>query len=378
MLEWFDSIEVTFINSECPDHLKTRSATGKFQGRALEGWSNERKIHSNEEAYALPWAELSLIVPHLVSTLKQMITKYINGLPPAMRDSIMQLNWKLLKKSIVWQQPSGIKNKKRKSQGSGCNAITPAANPAAKPAPATAAANPAVPETKKQYTGSHPKCATCNYHHPTTSACRLCTNCNRYGHTTPYCRQTNPAPQAQKAPAQSALPAPPAPLQNPRPVNAIRAYYKCGDTTHLRKQCPQLNQDQQPAALGRAFNLNANQARNDNDVVNGMFLVNNLYASILFDSGADKSFVSVEFESLINCTHSKLPESFSVEVANGNSILVNSIVRECSLTLNDHVFSIDLVPMRLGSFDLTIGMDWLRKNHAEIVCHEKLSSSSLW
>ncbi|XP_022030918.1 uncharacterized protein LOC110931853 [Helianthus annuus] len=103
-----------------------------------------------------------------------------------------------------------------------------------------------------------------------------------------------------------------------------------------------------------------------------MFLVNNLYALILFDTGADKSFVSVEFESLINCTRSKLPESFSVEVANGKSILVNSIVRDCSLTLNNHMFSIDLIPMRLGSFDVIIGMDWLRKNHAEVVCLEKL------
>ncbi|MFS7997765.1 putative nucleotidyltransferase, Ribonuclease H [Helianthus anomalus] len=103
-----------------------------------------------------------------------------------------------------------------------------------------------------------------------------------------------------------------------------------------------------------------------------MFLVNNLYASFLFDTGADKSFVSLEFESLINCTRSRLPESFSVEVANGKSILVDSIIRDCSLILNDHVFAIDLIPMRLGSFDVIIGMDWLRKNHAEIMCHEKL------
>ncbi|MFS7997762.1 putative nucleotidyltransferase, Ribonuclease H [Helianthus anomalus] len=103
-----------------------------------------------------------------------------------------------------------------------------------------------------------------------------------------------------------------------------------------------------------------------------MFLVNNLYASFLFDTGADKSFVSVEFESLINCTRSRLPESFSVEVANGKSILVDSIIRDCSLILNDHLCTIDLIPMRLGSFDVIIGMDWLRKNHAEIMCHEKL------
>ncbi|XP_021993533.1 uncharacterized protein LOC110890244 [Helianthus annuus] len=406
MLEWFDSIEVTFINSECPEHLKTRSATGVFQGRALEWWANERNIRTNEAAYALPWAEvrelmmlefcppheqlnleeefwhlkqigddnmayttwfkqLSFIVPHLVLTPKRMITKYINGLPPTIRDSIEAAHlgtieefYRLATNLNNNRQPSGSKNKKRKAQGSGCNAITPAANPTAKPAPTPAAANPAAPEVKIQYTRSYPKCATYNFHHPATSACRLCTNCNRYGHTAPYCRQANPAPQAQQAPAppaQAALPAPP--LQNPGPINAVRACFQCGDTTHLRNRCPQLNQDQQAATRGRAFNLNANQARNNNDMVNGMFLVNNLYASILFDTGADKSFVSVEFESLINYTRSKLPESFSVEVTNGKSILVNSIVRDCSLILNDHVFSIDLIPMRLGSFDVIIGMD---------------------
>ncbi|XP_022024997.1 uncharacterized protein LOC110925350 [Helianthus annuus] len=273
-----------------------------------------------------------------------MITKYINGLPPAMRDSneAAQLDTieevyrlasicKSSHPAVKWQQ-----EQEKESQGSGCNAIVPTANPAAKPAPATAADNPAVPEAKKQYTGPYPKCATCNFHNPTASACRLCTNCNRSGHTTPYCRQANAAQPAQQAPAQAVQAALPAPLQNPKPVNAVRACFQCGDTIHLRNRCPQLNQDQQAAAHGRAFNLNANQARNNNDVVNGMFLVNNLYASILFDTGADKSFVSVEFESLINCTRSKLPKSFSVEVANGKSILVNSI------------------------------------NHAEIVCHDKL------
>ncbi|XP_022033024.1 uncharacterized protein LOC110934143 [Helianthus annuus] len=435
MLERFDSIEVTFINSECPDHLKTRSATGMFQGRALEWWSNERNIRSNEEAYALPWNEvrelmmlefcppheqlkleeefwhlkqvgddnlayttrfkqLSLIVPHLVSTPKRTITKYINGLPPAMHDSIEAAHLETIEEvyrlaaslnnnrvrdkqfgtpapskpaTQVTQQPSGSKSKKRKSQGSGCNAITPAAKPASTPA----AANPAAPEAKKQHAVSYPKCATCNFHHPTTAKCRLGTNCNSYGHTAPYCRQANPAPQAQQAPAppaQAALPAPP--LQNPGPVNSVRACFQCGDTTHLCNRCPQLNQEQQIAACGRAFNLNANQARNNNDVVNGMFLFNNLYASILFDTGANKSFVSVEF--CLIPVPILVPESFSVEVANGKSILVNSIVSECSLILNDHVFSIDLIPMRLGTFDVIISMDWLHKNHAKIVCREKL------
>ncbi|MFS7918465.1 putative transcription factor interactor and regulator CCHC(Zn) family [Helianthus anomalus] len=225
-----------------------------------------KQIGDDNLAYTTRFKQLSLTVPHLVSTPKR--TKYINGLPPAMRDSIeadqldtieevyalaASLNNNRIRdkqfansapsKSAhqVTQQSSGSKNKRRKSQGSGCNAIVPAANVAAKPA--AAAPITVVPEVKKQYTGSHPRCATCNFHHPANSACRLCTNYNRYSHTTQYCRQANPTQQAQQAPTQTALPAPPTPLQNPRHINVVRACYKCGYTTHLRNQCPQLNQD---------------------------------------------------------------------------------------------------------------------------------------
>ncbi|GJU66259.1 putative reverse transcriptase domain-containing protein [Tanacetum coccineum] len=37
-----------------------------------------------------------------------------------------------------------------------------------------------------------------------------------------------------------------------------------------------------------------------------------------------------------------------------------------------HPFNIDLMPIELGSFDVIIGMDWLRRCHAMIVCDEKL------
>ena len=30
------------------------------------------------------------------------------------------------------------------------------------------------------------------------------------------------------------------------------------------------------------------------------------------------------------------------------------------------------MPIRLGSFDVVIGMDWLSKNHARIICDEKV------
>ncbi|GKB12790.1 putative reverse transcriptase domain-containing protein [Tanacetum coccineum] len=44
----------------------------------------------------------------------------------------------------------------------------------------------------------------------------------------------------------------------------------------------------------------------------------------------------------------------------------------CTLTLLNQPFEIDLMPIKLGSFDVVIGMDWLSKYHAKILCDEKV------
>nr|GEY11610.1 putative reverse transcriptase domain-containing protein [Tanacetum cinerariifolium] len=44
----------------------------------------------------------------------------------------------------------------------------------------------------------------------------------------------------------------------------------------------------------------------------------------------------------------------------------------CTLTLLNQPFKIDLMPIKLGSFDVVIGMDWLSKNYAKILCDEKV------
>ncbi|KAI3726660.1 hypothetical protein L1987_66459 [Smallanthus sonchifolius] len=151
-----------------------------------------------------------------------------------------------------------------------------------------------------------------------------------------------------------------------------RACFGCGDPTHFRNQCPRLaNPNPNPGARGRAFNINANEAQANAEVVNGTFLVNQHYAFVLFDTGADKSFVSLEFEILLAKNRSKLEKSITVEVADGNPVTIDSVIRDCVLNLNDHDFQINLIPMRLGSFDVIIGMDWLAEHHAEIICFEK-------
>ncbi|GJX52944.1 putative reverse transcriptase domain-containing protein [Tanacetum coccineum] len=104
----------------------------------------------------------------------------------------------------------------------------------------------------------------------------------------------------------------------------------------------------------------------------GTFLLNNRYASILFDTGADRSFVSTAFSSQMDITPSTLDHYYDVELAEGRIIRLNTIVRSCTLNLLNHPFNINLMPVELGSFDAIIGMDWLARYQAIIVCAEKI------
>ncbi|GKF24007.1 putative reverse transcriptase domain-containing protein [Tanacetum coccineum] len=96
------------------------------------------------------------------------------------------------------------------------------------------------------------------------------------------------------------------------------------------------------------------------------------YASILFDTGTDRIFMSTTFSSLIDITPSTLDNGYDVELADGNIIRVDTIIRGCTLNLLNHPFNIDLMPVELGSFDAIIGMDWLSIYYAAIVCDEKI------
>ncbi|GJV11879.1 putative reverse transcriptase domain-containing protein [Tanacetum coccineum] len=122
----------------------------------------------------------------------------------------------------------------------------------------------------------------------------------------------------------------------------------------------------------RAYAIGGGGANPDSNVVTGTFLLNNCYASMLFDSGADRSFVSSTFSALLDVTPSTLNTSYAVELADGRISETNISLRGCTLGLLGHPFDIDLMPVELGSFDVIIGMDWMAKNHAVIVCDEKV------
>ncbi|XP_076934013.1 uncharacterized protein LOC143600119 [Bidens hawaiensis] len=113
--------------------------------------------------------------------------------------------------------------------------------------------------------------------------------------------------------------------------------FECSVIGHFRNDCPKLKIQN---TKGKAFEMNAKKARKDSSVVTGTFLVNNHYAYVL--------------------------------LANGKLIETSKIVRNCNILLENHRFPIDLLLVELGSFDIVVGMDWLSKNGAEIICSEKL------
>ncbi|GJZ90009.1 putative reverse transcriptase domain-containing protein, partial [Tanacetum coccineum] len=123
--------------------------------------------------------------------------------------------------------------------------------------------------------------------------------------------------------------------------------------------------------LCRAYAIKDAEPKGPN-VVTGMFLLNNRYASVLFDSGSDRSFVNTRFSSLLDIKPIKIEDSYEVELADGRVVSTNTVLKGCTLSLVNHVFKIDLMPIELGTFDVIIGMDWLVKHDAVIVCGEKV------
>nr|GEX89008.1 reverse transcriptase domain-containing protein [Tanacetum cinerariifolium] len=63
---------------------------------------------------------------------------------------------------------------------------------------------------------------------------------------------------------------------------------------------------------------------------------------------------------------------YNIEMADGNLVSIKTVIQGCTMTLLNQPFKIDLMPIKLGSFNVVIGMDWLSKYHAKIICDEKV------
>ncbi|GJY00795.1 putative reverse transcriptase domain-containing protein [Tanacetum coccineum] len=99
---------------------------------------------------------------------------------------------------------------------------------------------------------------------------------------------------------------------------------------HIKKNCPKLknhrNNNGNGTAQGRAYALGGRDASPDSNIITGTFLLNNHYAKILFDTVADRSFVSSTFSASINITPTTLENHYDVELADGKIIRYHGVI----------------------------------------------------
>nr|GEV77975.1 hypothetical protein [Tanacetum cinerariifolium] len=364
LVRWFEKIENTFEISGC--------AEGK---KRLEDELRHLKLRDmNIATYTERFNELALLCLDVVPNEKKKVKLYIKGFPeiikgettssrPATLNEAMRMAHALTKQKIQAKNEriaEGIKRKwENNNQGNNNNnnshnrgnyrnnnhhnqnnnrrqinarALTTAQNEGA---------NQTIIASKCN------RCGRCHF-----DQCPLkCENYGRMGHKAKDCRSKNVASGAT--------------------VQSNVVCYECGKKGHKSRAYPKKADRRGGNVQGQAYVICDAERNQGPNVVTGTFLLNNRYAIMLFDSGADKSFVDIKFSHLIDIKPVKLNSSYEVELADGKIVSTNSVLRGCTLNLFDHLFDIDLMPIELGTFDVIVEMDWLVERDALIMCGKK-------
>nr|GEU46596.1 hypothetical protein [Tanacetum cinerariifolium] len=144
------------------------------------------------------------------------------------------------------------------------------------------------------YTRNRPLCKKCSLHH--TRPCTVkCNTCNKVGLLTRHYKNKGPATESNRK-------------------YILVICHACGGKVHYANQCPKINNN----AHGRTYLLRDKNIHQDPNVNTGMFLLNQHLVRLLFDSGEDKSFVSISLASVLNIPPIKLDTTYDIEMANGN------------------------------------------------------------
>ncbi|GJU43611.1 putative reverse transcriptase domain-containing protein [Tanacetum coccineum] len=379
---WFERMETVFRISNCTVENQVKFATRTLMGIALTWWNSHVRTVTNDVAYAMTWTdlkkkmttkycprneikkieaemwnlkvkgtdvvaynqrfqELALLCDRMFPEETDKIKRYVGGMPDLIYSSVVASKPKTMQEAI--EMATELMDRrintfaerqaenKRKFEDTPRNNQNQQPNKRQNTGRAYAAGN----GDKKSYEGTKPLCPKCNFNHygpciPT------CTNCKKLGHLAKDCRsrpatannnnnnrnnnnnnnrnnnnnnnRNNNNPRAQGA-----------------NTNAI-VCFECGAPGHFRKDCPQWKNKNQGNgnAVARAYAVGVAGQNPDNNVVTGTFLLNNRCASILFDTGADRSFVSTQFSTLINIAPTTLDHGYNVELADGRIIWVNT------------------------------------------------------
>nr|GFC33562.1 hypothetical protein [Tanacetum cinerariifolium] len=305
LTRWFEKIETVFNISNCPPKYQGKYATCTLQNSALTWWNSHKRTIGVDVAYALKWAELMKLMTEvycsrnevhkmetelwnltvkgndltayiqrfheliflcsrMVPDEEDIVERFIGRLPDNIQGNVIATNPARLQDAIRIANQFIDKKLQARAYTAGNN-------------------------ERKGYVGLFPYCNKCKLHHE-----GLCTirygNCKKVGHQTRDCRVTfNPNSQG-------------AAVGNPQGI----VCYECGKPEHFGRDCPKLRNQNRGNQIRnktgnktggnevttKAYAIGGGGTNPDSNIVVGTFLLNNCYASMLFDSGADRSFVS--------------------------------------------------------------------------------------
>ncbi|KAJ0766182.1 putative nucleotidyltransferase, Ribonuclease H [Helianthus annuus] len=385
VLHWLEKTEAVIKISKCVEEDKVMYASHLFKEEALEWWNTVMQAKGSNLAYAMNWEEFrqmverkfcpeyekeqmankflshrmvdvncrgytskffeyARIVPTLASPEPVLISRYICGLISEIRnivkaarpctiDDAVELANTLIDELVRTREESRKKDLAQKiTQGyRGGNASN---------------------NFRKRGAGKSstiPFCSACKRTH--FGRCKgYCNFCKIPGHQEEDCR---------------------------RKKSTI--CFNCGEAGHFRPGCPKMvkpaDNKAKPAEgttkkNARAFQLTTQEADLIPDVIAGTFLVHNVYAKVLFDSGANQSFINTSFCQALKLPLTKLRQIYTVETADDNSVSIDRVLQKGKMEHSGYKFSATLLPMNLAGFDVVLGMDWLVANHARIPCEK--------
>nr|GFA13936.1 hypothetical protein [Tanacetum cinerariifolium] len=360
LVRWFEKMENTFEISEC-----VKVATLGHEVANARSWAEVKQMMTDEfcptkevqrledelrhlklrdmniAAYTERFNELALLCPDAVPNEKKKVELYIKGLPEIIKGETTSSRPVTLNEAGNNNnnnhnrgnyQNNNHHNQNNNRRQNNARALTTAQNTEANQIRVTSKCN---------------RYGRCHFHQCPSR----CENCGKIGHKAKDCRGKNVAPSAAVQP------------------NIV--CYSCEERGHKSSECPKKADQRGGNVQGQAYVIHDAEHNQGPNVVTGTFLLNNRYATMFFDSGADKSFVDTKFSHLIDIKPVKLNSSYEVELADRKVVSTNFVLKGCTLNLLDHLFDIDLMPIELGTFDVIVGMDWLVERDALIVCGRK-------
>ncbi|GKD30968.1 putative reverse transcriptase domain-containing protein [Tanacetum coccineum] len=380
LTRWIEKMENVIDNSGCAKNQKVKYAASSFMNKALTWWNtqvqefcpsnemekletefwNHKMVGANHAGYTDRFHELAKLVSHLVTPESSRIKRYIAGLALEI--------WGMLRAT----QPTTIQSPILRAEiltdkTVSCGTLTKG-NDKRKVVEESSKSGGSWKDNKKAKVGTGFAVTT-----PLRNEFG-----DKLGHFSKDC--WTPISLVTPVSARYEL------------SNNPRVCYECGSPDHFRNNFPKMYQGfGQPSnqldlegnrntrssgnqVRGKAFNVNVNamEAVQDPNIVTRTFSLNDHFVIVLFDSGADFSFISTEFAPLLNVKPNIVNPGYMIEVADGKKVEVDRVIRDCKLEVGSSLFSINLIPLGHGSFDVIVGMDWLSQHKAVIMCHEKV------